>query len=309
MTDANPQPQDRTDTSTGVSASVVIPVYNDDVGLARCLRALENQSLPQTQFEVIVVDNGSDRLPLVQMPTNGRILTETVPGSYAARNTGIEQACAPIIAFTDADCVPEPDWLARGIAFLNRHPEVSSIGGRIEVFPRNARRRTSVELYEVVKAFHQDDYVARDHFAATANFFVRSAVLEAVGPFDASLRSGGDVEFGNRLIDQGNKLSFAETVVVRHPARRTMRQHLGKMFRTMAGTRDLAAQRGRPFPFPLSGTVRDLLPPIPSMMRALGYAELGSPIDRLKYAYAILVIHYARAFFRFRLAVGARSPR
>lgn len=305
----NPELNDSAPGGNGVSVTVIVPVYNDEAGLTRCLRALEKQTLRQSLFEIIVVDNGSDIPPRIQAPANSRVLTETMPGSYAARNAGLMDATASIIAFTDADCIPEPDWLVEGLTYLDAHPDLSSVGGRIEVFPYNAEHRTPIELYELMKAFPQGKFVANHGYAATANLFVRNTVFEAVGPFNSALRSGGDLEFGNRSTNAGFRMEYTSSAVVRHPARRTMSAALRKMFRTMAGIRDLALLRGQPFPYQVSGTVRGLVPPVPSVVQALGNHDVGPPIDRLKYAWAILVVHYARAAFRFALLLGARSPR
>lgn len=289
--------------------SVVIPTYNDHKYLEMCLRALRSQTLPTEEFEVIVVDNGSTESPVIDEAANTRLVLEAQPGSYAARNRGIKESVADVVAFTDADCIPNPSWLASGLAHLDKDPGVACVGGAIEVFPREPSRRTPCEVYESVSGFPQDTYVNDRGFAATANLFVRSEVFDALGSFNASLRSGGDVEFGNRTVDAGYRLIYAGDVVVRHPARRTLRLYLSKLFRTMAGNRDLAAYRRRPFPYPLAGTVRALLPPIPSMVRALRARHVGSLADRFKLAYATLIIHYGRTIFRVRLLLGAESPR
>lgn len=289
--------------------SVVIPVHNDQVRLVLCLRALEAQTLSADDFEVIIVDNGSLEPIDVDIARNMRVIAEPQLGSYAARNRGIEDAAAPIIAFTDADCIPDPTWLSEGLTYLDKHPGVSSTGGHIEVFASDPSHRTPTEVYESMHGFRQDRYVANQQFAATANLFVRSTVFEAVGTFNAALRSGGDVEFGNRSIDAGYRMEYVSSVVARHPSRRTVRSFVNKMFRTMAGMRDLATIRGQAFPFSLKGTVKLLVPPIPTVVRALRNDHVGPPADRFKYAYAVFVIHYARIACRIALRLGARSPR
>src|ERR1041385_9155423 len=107
--------------------SVVIPVLGDAERLALCLDALDRQTLPANRFEVIVVDNASDRdeaiaAVVAEHAPRFRLLHEPRPGSYAARNRAIADARGTIIAFTDADCIPRPDWLERGIAALHAAP-------------------------------------------------------------------------------------------------------------------------------------------------------------------------------------------
>jgi len=292
-----------------MKVSVVVPVFNDHGGLSICLEALNEQTLPSSDFEIIIVDNGSDQPVTVEYPENARVEIEIQPGSYAARNKAIATARAPIVAFTDADCIPDPGWLESGAAYLDSHPDVSSIGGPVRVFPRDPLHRTPAEVYEAVHGFPQEIYIAERGFAATANLMVRRGVFDAVGSFNADLRSGGDVEFGQRSSSAGYAMAFAGTATVRHPARRTLDSYTKKLRRTMSGTRDLAALRGNAYPYPFPGAVRNLLPPIPSILRAWGNADIGPPKDRLKYSYALLVMHYVRAFYRFYLRLDRSSPR
>jgi glycosyltransferase involved in cell wall biosynthesis len=96
------------------SVSVVIPIYNGEADLPELLNCLRSQTYPAAEY--LLVDNGStDRtLALLQAQDWLTALSETaIQSSYAARNTGIRIAQAPIVAFTDADCRPQPDWLAQ----------------------------------------------------------------------------------------------------------------------------------------------------------------------------------------------------
>ncbi|MCL1594635.1 MAG: glycosyltransferase [Actinomycetia bacterium] len=292
-----------------MKVSVVIPVFNDHSSLERCLAGLEQQTLSSNDFEVIIVDNGSSEPVRVDYDGHHRVEVETRPGSYAARNKGIAVARAPIIAFTDADCIPSPGWLASAVAFLNDHPDVASIGGSVQVFPQDPEHRTPIEIYEAEHGFPQQVYVEKRRFAATANLLVRSNVFDAVGTFSSDLRSGGDVEFGNRSIDAGYPMRYVASAMVRHPARRSFESYTKKQRRTMSGTRDLASLRGNPYPYPIPGAMRNLLPPFRSILRAIGDPTIGPLKDRLKYSVAIVVTHYARAFYRFFLRRNGSSPR
>ena len=87
--------------------SIVIPVFNQAQDLGRCLAALERQTYPADRFEAIVVDNGSDEPigPVTERFSFVRAICEPAPGSYAARNRGIEASRGEVLAFTDADCL------------------------------------------------------------------------------------------------------------------------------------------------------------------------------------------------------------
>src|SRR5262249_52917854 len=97
--------------------SVIIPVYNDAERLPKCLAALEAQTSPSGRSEGVVIDNGSGRpaAPLLAGYTHVRASYEGRPSQYAARNRGLSLAQGEVLAFTDADCVPAPGWIERGV--------------------------------------------------------------------------------------------------------------------------------------------------------------------------------------------------
>src|SRR3546814_17251842 len=78
--------------------AVVIPVWNGEAVLGRCLDALARQTLPRGAYQIIVVDNGSsDATRKITRSNAGvELLEEPRPGSYVARNRGIERVRAPI---------------------------------------------------------------------------------------------------------------------------------------------------------------------------------------------------------------------
>ncbi len=222
-------------------ASVIIPVYDDYEGLKQCLALLAAQTLPLSDFEVLVVDNGTprDRVPTL----TGRFgalqviqLRCETPGSYSARNVGLANARADRLAFTDADCLPIAGWLEAGLQTLaTLGPEGGLVGGPVEVFARDPHAPTLAELWELERAFPQERYLRELHFSVTANAFTTRAVIERVGTFNADLKSGGDREFGERVWAAGLPLVYEPRALMRHPARHTMRALLNKTKRATRG--------------------------------------------------------------------------
>ena len=215
--------------------SVIIPVYNDPDGLRRCLRALAAQSLPVEQLEVLVVDNGSE-LPLNSIVSDfffARYLREPRPGSYAARNFGLEHARGRYVAFTDADCLPDRHWLENGLRWFESHPDLSAVGGNVEI--QTSGKPSAAEAYERVFGFRQQKYISENGFAVTANLLVDRRVINEIGPFDARLRSGGDRDWGHRLHMAGGRIGYAPDVLVRHPARTDTLALIRKRRRVQAG--------------------------------------------------------------------------
>ena len=252
--------------------SVIIPVRDDRAGVRRCMHALAGQTYPSSRFEVVLVDDGSaDPVSSAEWPLAAvRVCRQARAGSYAARNTGIAQSRGDVLAFTDADCVPEPDWLRRACAALERHPEWGAIGGRIVILD-SGPAATPAERYERRYAFPQESYIAHDNFGVTANLVVRRSTIDHVGPFDGRLHSGGDWEWGQRARAAGVVIAYARDVVVGHPARTSLASLLHKQTRVTQGTaalirarlyprdRELALLRGSMVPpvFDLIGIMRD----------------------------------------------------
>lgn len=280
--------------------SVIIPVIDDQQRLDACLEALGEQAYPRDAIEIIVVDNGSRR-PVQVRDDRARVVVEPHPGPYAARNAGVRAASGQILAFTDADCLPEAGWLSRGVERLLAEPGCGLVAGAIQVFCHDEQRPTLAELYELVKGFPQRRFVEQDHFGATANILARREVVEAVGGFDGSLISAGDVDFGHRVRAAGYRLVYEADSCVRHPARRSMKNLLMKVVRTEVGLKHLAKARG--YTYPLR---RD--PPLMRIMAApvavhLQARELHGR-DRLKAAAATFAVEAVRAGTRILFDLG-----
>src|SRR5689334_16496774 len=127
---------------------VIIPVYKDSERLKICLRALEEQTFPRALFEIVVVNNGAEHdidnvahdFPEV------RFLHESKPGSYAARNTGIRETESEILAFTDADCIPDREWLKQGVQILRSVKNCGLVAGDVKFFCKDPTRPLLAEL-------------------------------------------------------------------------------------------------------------------------------------------------------------------
>lgn len=230
--------------SLAPAVSVIVPVLDQAVGLAATLEALAGQSLPAADREVVVVDNGSvdDTLEVAAGWSAGhpevRVVSErALRGSYAARNRGLQTAAGEVIAFTDADCRPDPRWLEAGLAALEASA-AEVVAGRIEMTFRRARPN----LWEYLDAatwLDQRHYIEAHGFGATANLFARRRVFETVGRFRADLASGGDYEFGRRVERHGGRVWYAPDAVVSHPARADAGAVLAKARRVARGLQTL----------------------------------------------------------------------
>lgn len=218
------------------SASIIIPVYNDEAGLTACLQALQRQRHPHHCMDVIVVDNGSR--PPVAIDSGRysfpiRVLACHTPGAYAARNAGAAAARHALLAFTDADCIPHPDWLSRGCRALLSGTGQQVVGGDVVVTA--PAKRSAVALYQYETGFQQQDNIRDKGFAVTANLFCTATQFRQIGPFDERLLSGGDREWSWRAARAGMRLYFAADAIVFTAPRTTLAGAIRQARRTAAG--------------------------------------------------------------------------
>ncbi|WP_373534708.1 glycosyltransferase family 2 protein [Microcoleus sp.] len=233
--------------------SVVVPVYNGERDLPDLIECLRSQTYPRHSVEYLIVDNNSrDRTSaIIQTATNLnppsvpplvrggshldritlRHLTENqIQSSYAARNQGIRASTGEIIAFTDADCRPETQWLENLVKpFADL--EIGIVAGEILALPGNS-------LLE--KHAARDNTLSQKHtlahpfcaYGQTANLAVRRQILAGVGLFRPYLTSGGDADLCWRILRETSyKMYFAESAIVRHRHRSTIKQLQSQWYR------------------------------------------------------------------------------
>jgi glycosyltransferase involved in cell wall biosynthesis len=285
--------------------SVIIPVYNDPLRLAKCLQALDWQTYPGDRYEILVIDNGSAQSVegVVRLHTRVRTCHEPKPGSYAARNKGLSLARGEVIAFTDSDCIPSPDWISKGVEALLENKEGGLVAGHIQIFPADPKRPTAVELYDLVRGLVQKDYVEYHGFAATANLFTFRHVIETVGPFDAELKSGGDADWGRRAVAQGFRFAYSDAASIAHPARRTLGEIYDKVARVIGGMHQRHLKN--PVRAPLKHKLAWSRYEIATIRRD---PRLRSRRDRLRTLAVQLFVEIVRVFEKNRLRLGG-TPR
>lgn len=287
-----------------MSVSVIIPV-RDDPRLVACLDALRHQTYPAELVEIVVADNGSragvagslGHLPAV------RCVREPAGGSYAARNAAVLATTGAVLAFTDADCLPEPTWLEESVAAIASGADV--VAGHVEVYAHDERRPHPVEAYELVHAFPQEVYVSRGGGSVTANMSTTRVAFDAVGPFRSELYSGADIEWSQRATAMGMRTVYWRAAVVRHPARDSYRALAAKLERVITGRHERDVLDGGPETAPWP-TPRSLVPPLGAFRRARD-PVLRTPRARLAFVLGEFVHRYAAAWHTAALARRTRQ--
>ncbi len=221
---------------TKLNISVIIPAYRRPDRLVRCLEALCAQTLPPECFEVIVCDDGSP-VPLAPVVERfmGRlrvtVVEQTNAGPAAARNAGAARALGAFLAFTDDDCMPAPDWLARLADRVRRYPE-HLIGGAIEnALPGDPYATATQLVGDAVVAFYEQHLVT-ERFFSTSNLLVPAAGFRRLGGFSTAFprAAGEDYDLCARWHQTGLPSVYAPEAVVRHAHAHTLRSFCRQHF-------------------------------------------------------------------------------
>jgi len=201
-----------------IKCSVVIPTYRRPELLARVLDALAHQTLPPDEFEILVCDDACSEETRAQVAEYAA--SQAVPVAYlsaatprrgpaAMRNVGWRAARGAIIAFTDDDTIPEPDWLQQGLIALGDDAADAASGHIV------------VPLPDDPTDYERDAARLEGAGFVTANCFCRRDVLQSLGGFDprfrAAWREDSDLFFN--LIAHGFDVVYAMDAVVVHPVR------------------------------------------------------------------------------------------
>lgn len=203
-----------------ISISVIIPVHNGAQTLEACLKAFRDQSYPADRFEVIVVDNRSnDQTVEIAQRYPVRIEPEReIQSSYAARNTGARCARGEILAFTDADCQPDPDWLARlSVAFID--DSVAAVAGQVISF----MGESLVEKFTAAADPLRMQTLGGLLSLITANVAYRRDVFDHLGGFNHRMTTGADVDLGWKVQKlDGRRVVYEEKAIIYHHHRTTL---------------------------------------------------------------------------------------
>lgn len=296
---------------SGTFVTVIIPVFNDSQRLKTCLEALENQTYPKSLYEVIVVDNGSDEdIKSVVVQFGQAFAThESRPGSYAARNKGLSLAKGEVIAFTDADCIPAPDWIEKGVVNLLRTSNCGLVAGKVKLFFKNSNQPTAAEIYESINALQQKKFIEKHGYGATANLFTYKNIIDKVGLFDDTLKSVGDKEWCQRVLLAGYKQIYADDTLIKHPARHSLAELYKRTVRINGGVHDWKRNRGYPFKEFITDVTKDLLPPFRLYFRIWSDERLNGSKQKIQYIFVVLLIKYLSAWEKLRLRLGGNSIR
>jgi len=195
------------------------------------MSALNNQSLPRSEYEVIVVDDGStDETADIAARYGARVLKQVNSGPASARNKGIAEARGTIVLFTDSDCVPAPDWIQEMAAPL-ADPQITGVKGIYRTQQKNLTARFIQVEYE-----DRYDHTARCKYVDFVDTYAagyRRDVLIANGGFSTyfPFASVEDQELSFRLASAGHKMVFNPRAIVYHHHPESWHRYVQRKYR------------------------------------------------------------------------------
>jgi cellulose synthase/poly-beta-1,6-N-acetylglucosamine synthase-like glycosyltransferase len=228
--------------------SVIVAVYNSQNTIPKCLDSL--CALDHPSYEVIVADDGStDRTAELCNAFSGvRVIRLDRGGPSRARNVAVRAAQGTIIAFTDADCIVESQWLnelekgfissdVAGVGGDQRSPaDESELGKRIQEF---------LKISGFVTSYVKADATFRETgHNASCNSAYRKSVFEEIGGFDEAQFPGEDLELDLKILRRGYRLIYNPAAIVGHYRPGTYREFSRMMRRYGAGEWHLVRKHG-----------------------------------------------------------------
>lgn len=197
--------------------SIIIPVYNGERTIEKCLDSLTNIDYPEQDFEIIVVDNNSmDRTKQIIMQFPFRYLLEKKPGAAAARNLGAKFAKGEILVFTDADVCVKSDWLSQIAEAYMKYPQIDGIQG----FSGGINHSIWAEFFQIFYEKNYFPFIAKQKSGVknidTKNFSIKKNRFFVVGGFNEECMRAEDTELGFRLFIKGYNIRYIPEVRVDH---------------------------------------------------------------------------------------------
>ncbi len=219
----------------GLRFSVIIATKDRPLALQLCLDALVQQRYPASNFDVIVVDDGSktalnNLITVYADALNIHLLVQDNAGPGAARNRGSDIAAGKWLVFTDDDCCPASNWLTALDGATESYPSQVIGGLTLNALAKNIYAAASQSIQDIVYR-HYNAQPLQARFFASNNLLIPAQLFSELGGFDTRFRTAEDRELCDRCLFQGGQLVYVPQAIVYHAHPLTFwtycRQHFG----------------------------------------------------------------------------------
>jgi cellulose synthase/poly-beta-1,6-N-acetylglucosamine synthase-like glycosyltransferase len=213
---------------------VLVPTINNQKDLQRCLAALKAQTY--APFRIVVVDgNSTDATPALTRAAGAELMLDGSSTRGDALNAALKALDCDLVVFTDDDCYPPPDWLARLLVSFER-PEVAAVGGPNVAPPDQGFWGRVVDVVLASPVFAETRYGktgggALEEVAHNSgcNAAYRKSVLDQVGGFPVDSRGAEDVLLDLKIRQAGHRLWYQPGAVTYHRRRDTLKSFSRQM--------------------------------------------------------------------------------
>lgn len=211
------------------SISIIVPSFNNEKTIGKCMESLVKQDYPKDLFEILVVDNLSkDKTESICGQFKGVKFIKKLSSPAQARNYGAKVAKGSIILFTDSDCIAPKNMLKKIMSNFKRY-DVAGVGGAYKTFNKENPVARFVG-YEI--AWRHSKQPKFTDFLGTYCCAYKKDIFLKFGGFDTSFKiaSGEDPELSFKISQGGYKLAFDNTIFVWHTHPEKLKKYLKQQF-------------------------------------------------------------------------------
>lgn len=218
--------------------SIIIPVRNVEKIIGKCIEGLKNLDYPKDRYEIIIADSqSSDQTPSIAKNAGVIYISTPKLSVCAGRNAGFKIARGEIIAFSDADCIADKNWIKNSIKYFD-DPKVGGVGGPNITPPDESNFAKAVGF-----VFNQAIFSAGSIYGRILNYkkevisipgcnmIFRREALQKVFPIDETIFGGEDFATNQLIRGLGYKLFYTPDTFVLHYHRPTPKKFFRQMFR------------------------------------------------------------------------------
>jgi len=209
------------DENSSLFVSIVVPMYNEEKTVGKCIESLLNQSYSSHNYEIIVVsdgcnDNSEEIVRNIMKFANKfdiKMVRQENQGAAAARNFGAKSSRGAIVLFIDADCIADFRWIEEMIKPLSKN-NVAGVQGAYKTKQKEIIAQLSqIEFEERFIKLQQTEYV---DFVGSFSAAYKREVFEKFNGFDTKFVMNEDVDLAYRISSDGYSLYFNPDAVVSH---------------------------------------------------------------------------------------------